>query len=86
MYKYELETVCCQATFHQATHEEATYIRATFDQATYEQVLLDLLNYITNIIDNGNCVNVITANYVKAFDSVSRNKLIYKLQFYNIRS
>ena len=45
-------------------------------------VLLELLNDITKIIDDGNCVDVITVDF--AFDSISHNKLIYKLQFYGI--
>ena len=47
-------------------------------------VLLELLNDITKIIDDGNCVDVITVHFAKAFDSISHNKLIYKLQFYGI--
>ena len=47
-------------------------------------VLLELLNNITKIIDDGNCVDVITVDFAKAFYSIFHNKLIYKLQFYGI--
>ena len=40
--------------------------------------LLKLLNDIIKFIDDGNCVDVITVNVAKAFDSISHNKLIYK--------
>ena len=30
MYKYELEIVCCEAAFNQATYEQANYDQATF--------------------------------------------------------
>ena len=45
-------------------------------------VLLELLNDITKIIDDGNCVDVITVDFAKAFYSIFHNKLIYKLKFY----
>ena len=38
---------------------------------TTTSVLLELLNDITRIIDDGNCVNVITVDSAKAFDSIS---------------
>ena len=47
-------------------------------------VLLELLNDITKIIDDGNCVDVITIDFAKEFVSISHNKLIYKLLFYGI--
>ena len=47
-------------------------------------VLLELLNDITKIIDDGNCVDIIAVDFAKAFDSISHNKFIYKLQFYGI--
>ena len=51
---------------------------------TTTSVLLELLNDITKIIDDGNCVNVITVDSAKAFDSISCYKLIYKLKFYGV--
>ena len=47
-------------------------------------VLLELLYFITKIIDDGNRVDVITVDFAKTFDFISHNKLIYKLQFYGI--
>ena len=47
-------------------------------------VLLELLNDITKIVDDGNCVDGITVDFAKLFDSISHNKLIYKLQFHAI--
>ena len=34
MYKYELETVCCQATYNRATFDQATYEEATYEGYT----------------------------------------------------
>ena len=48
--------------------------------------LLELLNDIIKIINDGNCVDVITVDFAKAFDSIFHNKLIYKLLFYSICS
>ena len=51
-------------------------------------VVLELLKDITKISDDGNCVDVITVDFGKAFNSISHNKLnsIFhnKLQFYSI--
>ena len=44
--------------------------------------LLELINELTSLMDIGHSVNVITVNFAKAFDSISHNKLLYKLEMY----
>ena len=51
------------------------------DNHSTTSVLLELLNDTTKIINDGNCVDVITFDFAKAFDSISFNKLIYKYNF-----
>ena len=46
--------------------------------------LLELLDDITNYIDNCNNVDLITIDFFRAFDKISHNKLIYKLSKYGI--
>ena len=47
--------------------------------------LLELLNDVTQHIDNNNNVNLITIDFSKAFDSISHSKLIHKLYSYVIQ-
>jgi hypothetical protein len=44
--------------------------------------LLVCLNDWTEIIDNGDCVDVVYLDFAKAFDTVSHEKLIFKLIMY----
>ena len=41
--------------------------------------LLELLKDLTNNIDVGNAVDIITIDFAKAFDSINHNKLLVKL-------
>ena len=41
--------------------------------------LLELLNDLTNNIDTGNAVDIITIDFAKALDSINHNKLLVKL-------
>ena len=42
--------------------------------------LLELLNDLTSYINNGQSVDLLTIDFSKAFNSISHNKLIYKLK------
>ena len=46
--------------------------------------LLELLDDITNYLDNGNNVDLIIIDFSNAFDKISHNKLIYILSKYGI--
>ena len=48
--------------------------------------LLELINELTSLMDLGHSVDVITVDFAKAFDSISHNKLLYKLKMYSICS
>ena len=50
----------------------------------HQYYYLGLLNDMTEINDDGNCVDITTVDFAKAFGSISHNKLIYKLQFYGM--
>ena len=45
---------------------------------------LELLNDLTNNIDIGNAVDIITIDFAKAFDLINHNKLLVKLHSYGI--
>ena len=44
--------------------------------------LLELLDDITKLVDSGNCVDMITVDFSKAFDKILHNKLLFKLPKY----
>ena len=46
--------------------------------------LLELINELTSLMEIGHSVDVITVDFAKAFDSISRNKLLFKLKMYGI--
>jgi hypothetical protein len=46
--------------------------------------LVELLDNVTNNLDLGNCIDVITIDFSKAFDTISHNKLLHKLNNYGI--
>ena len=46
--------------------------------------LLELLNDLTGYINNWHSFDLITIDFSKAFDSISHNKLIYKLKTFGI--
>ena len=46
--------------------------------------LLELINELTSLMDISHSVDVITVDFAKAFDSISYNKLLYKLKMYGI--
>ena len=48
--------------------------------------LLELLNDLTCYVNNGHSVDLITINFPRVFDSISHNKLIYKLKTFGICS
>ena len=52
-------------------------------RSTYTN-LLELFNDLTNNIDIGNAVDIITIYFAKAFDSINHNKLLVNLHSYGI--
>ena len=46
--------------------------------------LVYVMDIITSSLDNGRPVDVISLNLQKAFDSVPRNRLLYKVESYGI--
>ncbi len=48
--------------------------------------LLEMNNDITKLLDEGNCVDLITIDFSKAFDKISHSKLLHKLDKYGICS
>ena len=46
--------------------------------------LLELLDNITKLADSGNCVDMITVDFSKAFDKTFHNKLLFKLSKYSV--
>ena len=47
--------------------------------------LLEIINDITQDIDNRNNVDLITIDFLKTFNSISHSKLIHKLLGFGIR-
>ena len=52
-------------------------------RSTYTN-LLEIFNDLTNNIDIGNAVDIITIDFAKAFDSINHNKLLVNLHLYGI--
>ena len=46
--------------------------------------LLEVIHELTSLMDIGHSVDVITADFAKALDSISHNQLLYKLKMYSI--
>ncbi len=49
------------------------------------EATMKLLNYVYGELDNGSCVFSLFVDFKKAFDSVSHDILLAKLEFYGIR-
>ena len=46
--------------------------------------LLEFMDDITSFVDNTHSVDIIIIDFAKAFDTISYNKLLYKLQTYGV--
>ena len=54
-----------------------------FGRSTVLQ-LIKVLDIWTQILDQGGCIDIIYCDFMKAFDKVPHNRLLYKLQNYGI--